>query len=284
MIYDISGIGRRIRELRKEKWKLYKEYKENKDTNNKRYEKYCYCETLETFAEKLDVDRRTIGKWEKGESLPSLDKLALICELLDCQMDYFLGADELPYIDSIAKASHFTGINPEIIDRAITNDKYLDCLNFFMLPEIFAELYEDITLSGWKNFFVEKELSNIKSPLIDRIEKIFENFYSLTPYSEMSIEKYKDYLINKLDKNELDFYSTEDKPSIISIRKSLQILTYKDFERTIQKGNEYDCFIDFIANLTYDPLIRRKYIELEKQKIAKRFIELVTRYLKDIEV
>lgn len=281
MIYDISEVGKRIRELRKEKWKCYKEYK---DTQKKGDEKYIYCETLETFAEKLDVDRRTIGKWEKGESLPPLDKLALICELLDCQMDYFLGADELPYIDSIAKASHFTGINPEIIDRAIENKDYLDCLNFFMLPGFFAELYEDITLSGWKNFFVEKELSNIKSPLIDRIEKIFENFYSHIPYSEMNIEKYKDYLINKLDKDKLDFYSPENKHTIISIRKSLQILTYKEFERTIQKGNEYDCFIDFIANLTYDPLIRRKYIELEKQKIAKRFMELVTRYLKDIEV
>ena len=44
----------------------------------------------EQFAEKLDVSRQAISKWETGISFPDVEKLVLISELFDVSTDYLL--------------------------------------------------------------------------------------------------------------------------------------------------------------------------------------------------
>ena len=172
MNYDKELLCSRMKKMRISRKKLYLQ-------NQEENEKYCCCLTQEDFAVAIGVDRRTVIKWEKGDSIPSLDYLLLMCNLLDCNIEYFLGADELPYIDSIAKASHFTGIEPKIIEYAPKNPYYLDFLNFFMLPENCSEMFNKITLSTWKKYWINQSLSDIKSPLIDIIKNAFKDFYSL---------------------------------------------------------------------------------------------------------
>ena len=46
------------------------------------------------FAEKLNVSRQTVSKWELGSSLPEIDKLIAISELFDVSMDYLLKNNE----------------------------------------------------------------------------------------------------------------------------------------------------------------------------------------------
>lgn len=41
----------------------------------------------EQLAEKLDVSRQAVSKWESGNGYPEIEKLITICEIFDCSMD-----------------------------------------------------------------------------------------------------------------------------------------------------------------------------------------------------
>lgn len=45
----------------------------------------------EDLAEKLNVSKFTVSSWEQGKSMPTLDMLVNICELLDISADYLVG-------------------------------------------------------------------------------------------------------------------------------------------------------------------------------------------------
>ncbi len=45
--------------------------------------------TQEAFAEKLDVSRQSVQKWETGVNLPTIDKLIAIAKMFNVSMDYF---------------------------------------------------------------------------------------------------------------------------------------------------------------------------------------------------
>jgi len=46
--------------------------------------------TQQDVAEKLDVDRSSVAKWETGEAMPRADKLPQIAVLLNCTVDELL--------------------------------------------------------------------------------------------------------------------------------------------------------------------------------------------------
>jgi transcriptional regulator with XRE-family HTH domain len=46
--------------------------------------------TQETLASVLGVSRQSVSKWEAGQSMPELDKVILLSELLDVTTDYLL--------------------------------------------------------------------------------------------------------------------------------------------------------------------------------------------------
>jgi len=43
--------------------------------------------TQEELAEKLDVSRQAVSKWESGSGYPEMEKILLICDIFDCTMD-----------------------------------------------------------------------------------------------------------------------------------------------------------------------------------------------------
>ena len=57
--------------------------------------------TQEELAEKIDVSRQTLSKYETGESLPDVEKSRLIAEVLDVTLDelvnYEGGETRLPF-------------------------------------------------------------------------------------------------------------------------------------------------------------------------------------------
>lgn len=44
----------------------------------------------EQLAEKLDISRQAVSKWESGGGYPEMEKLLSICELFDCNMDILM--------------------------------------------------------------------------------------------------------------------------------------------------------------------------------------------------
>lgn len=46
--------------------------------------------TQEELAERMDVTRQTVSKWEIGTALPEVDKLVALCEMFNCSIDQLL--------------------------------------------------------------------------------------------------------------------------------------------------------------------------------------------------
>ena len=44
----------------------------------------------EELAHQLGVSRQAVSKWESGQSLPDLEKVALLCQCLDTTADYLI--------------------------------------------------------------------------------------------------------------------------------------------------------------------------------------------------
>lgn len=51
------------------------------------------------LAEKLDVSRQAISRWEVGTSVPSTDNLKVLCELYGVSVDYLLN-DKIDHVNS----------------------------------------------------------------------------------------------------------------------------------------------------------------------------------------
>ena len=78
----------------------------------------------EVLAEKLDVTRQSVSKWESGASYPEMDKLISICKIFNVDMDTLVNGDV--DIDSLDKE---TSINTkDILDKFNTLMKKIVCL------------------------------------------------------------------------------------------------------------------------------------------------------------
>ena len=51
--------------------------------------------TQEQLAEKLDVTRQSISKWESGQSVPELEKIVALSTIFDVSTDYLLKSSEI---------------------------------------------------------------------------------------------------------------------------------------------------------------------------------------------
>ena len=51
--------------------------------------------TQEQLAEKLDVSRQSVSKWESGQATPDLDKIVEISAIFDVTTDYLLKSSEI---------------------------------------------------------------------------------------------------------------------------------------------------------------------------------------------
>lgn len=56
----------------------------------------------EDLAEKLDVSRQSVSKWESGNSIPDLDKILKLSEVFAVSTDYLLKDDALPEKSAVA--------------------------------------------------------------------------------------------------------------------------------------------------------------------------------------
>ena len=52
----------------------------------------------EELAEKLEVSRQAISKWESGKGYPETEKIISICEIFDCSMDELVKGKRLKRI------------------------------------------------------------------------------------------------------------------------------------------------------------------------------------------
>ncbi len=93
----------------------------------------------EELAERLDISRQSVSKWESGESIPTLEKLIRISEIFEVSTDYLLKDnfkeekfdrnESSIYMNKIEESSYINNrnISSDIaIDRIISEEKTTD--------------------------------------------------------------------------------------------------------------------------------------------------------------
>ena len=79
----------------------------------------------EALAEKLDVTRQSVSKWESGATYPEMDKLISICKIFNVDMDTLVNGD---VTDESKKDKDATINTKDILDKFNTLMKKIVCL------------------------------------------------------------------------------------------------------------------------------------------------------------
>ena len=143
-LMDKKEIGKRLKNIRKEKYK-----------------------TQEAFAEALNLsDRKTVSKWETGETEIPITRLADICRLLDCDLDYLFGKIDVPK-NQTNNIMVETGLSENAAEILLTTP-HIDTLNALLSDGNFASLLR--VISEWSdadlnnthgNFIIDKMKSKL---------------------------------------------------------------------------------------------------------------------------
>lgn len=275
LMYDKKVFSERLRNLRDSRWK---QYKENQDKQVNPYERFACCQSQEAISEELQVERRTYGKWENGTTIPTIDKVADICNILDCNIDYLLGANELIGISPSVIASHYSGISVDIIELSNTDSNYRDFLNYFMHPDNCSTLINSCTKTAWKDFLSKQELTELREPLKSLILDIFTNYQSITPFCRYDIESYKEYVLSCFPESKLSFSHKKLNDSIC-IDTCLSANIKNKFGITTDNPNCYINFINYISDYSFEILSNAEMLAIQKQHLGQSFVRLYEKYL-----
>ena len=276
-MYDKKVFSEKLRSLRDFRWK---QYKENQDKQVNPYEKFTYCKSQEAISEELNVERRTYGKWENGTTIPTIDKVADICNVLDCNIDYLLGANELIGISPSVVASHYSGISVNIIELANTDSNYRDFLNFFMHPDNCRNLINSCTKTAWKDFLSNQELTELREPLKSLMLDIFSNYQLITPFCRYDIKSYKEYVLSCLPESK---FSISHKKNDDSICLDTCLSTHIKDKIGISSDNpdSYTNFINYISDYSFEILSNTEMLTIQKQHLGQSFVRLYEKYLNE---
>lgn len=235
-----------------------------------------------SLAEELNVSNGIISKWETGKSIPSLENLFEFSKLMNCNINFLLGADEhdTPQPSPIELASFYSKISPDIICFGLKNAEYLDFLNHFMHPKNFEWFFEEITRYIYKKDNINKELNFLDETFKKDIYGIFENFSAMTSYSKMSKKNYRNFLALELSKNSRVFISKNGEKHF-NIKKCFSAEAYEKFSFLQDNELSYNKLIDWLAKRTYKPFKDKTLLEIQKSHLAETFISLLDNYLVD---
>lgn len=142
--------------------------------------------------------------------------------------------------------------------------------------------YEDRALQGNILFCLHqycKALPEDVSRKIDGFvnENIQPMIYDMDYWSFIeNDEKYGSYLKQKLPMEKITLHADKT-GSKLYIKKNVSLITYQNF--FINNEFNYSSFINYLVKHTFDPLLHRMMLEIQKDKLAKKFADLFVRYL-----
>lgn len=84
--------------------------------------------TQEQLAEKLDVSRQSISKWESGQAVPELEKIVALGAVFDVTTDYLLKSSEID--DLSVKTEMLEKQQQQILIREQKRQQTLGCVMY----------------------------------------------------------------------------------------------------------------------------------------------------------
>ena len=102
--------------------------------------------TQEQLAEKLNVSRQSVSKWESGQAVPELDKIVALSAVFDVTTDYLLKSSEID--DLSVKTEMLEKQQQQMLAREQRKQRNRECILYVIA--IYMVLFAV--------YFVEKEL------------------------------------------------------------------------------------------------------------------------------
>lgn len=120
--------------------------------------------TQEQFADRMNVTRQTVSRWESEEVVPELDRLVEMCEIFACKLDALVREDlsdqsEVYSEIRIKRTAPFKMASYVIVSRDPESDA-LGYMDRWAENCGLKEVCPDIKLIGWDFPFVTQELQN----------------------------------------------------------------------------------------------------------------------------
>lgn len=102
--------------------------------------------TQEMFAEKMEVSRQTVSKWEQGDAYPEMDRLIKICEMFECDLDTLVRGDYNEKMDinnistdgDIDNTLSSDSIESKYIDNKLEEEYLQDFNNYNKVKDLFS--------------------------------------------------------------------------------------------------------------------------------------------------
>lgn len=82
--------------------------------------------TQEELAEKLNVSRQSVSKWESGQAVPELDKIVAMSAVFDVTTDYLLKSSEID--DLSVKTEMLEKQQEQMLARELRQRKVRECI------------------------------------------------------------------------------------------------------------------------------------------------------------
>lgn len=96
--------------------------------------------TQEQLAEKLDVSRQSISKWESGQVTPDIEKIVAISAVFDVTTDYLLKTTDID--DLSVKTAILEKQQKRIMDNVQVQQKILKCIMYSIAVYLgFVDIY-----------------------------------------------------------------------------------------------------------------------------------------------
>ena len=116
----------------------------------------------EQLAEKLNVSRQAVSKWEMG-TIPDMENMVKLGRYFDCSLDYLMNDD----IDTNAKSHQSPKIeNKNLAWKCVATGLIITGLILSLLMPLFAKMYQGFEFSNFHQCFTDSWRYIFKFPLL----------------------------------------------------------------------------------------------------------------------
>lgn len=243
---------------------------------DKKYAHLKECKQRSTFVKDYfnlfhkDI-KNSIDQWCAYRQKPSIKSLMNICELLDCDIDYFLTEQE-DFKKDITSASEVTGLEYETIEilETIKNNEFKD-----------TENYIDKCILFLLDFLLQRANGReILHAMFNYLFKTFSECYTDNPYNISTSIVLKDD--SNINQNNIEIYTNEFSEDYFYSKITRSIAKFKEVEKTIDIDTSKCIYLlsdnSYMQNKLAYTMLELMHERFDVQKILSRIKNVIEKY------
>ena len=216
----------------------------------------------EELAEKLNVSRQSVSKWESNNTYPETDKIVQICNIFNCSMDDLIN-DKIMDIEQVERKEKGTINIDSLLDFITKTIDMFTSMTFGSGLKCVIELFIIACVMAFGGFIV----INIATALLDGLLSFIGNTYTITNFIasilgfawfiltiicvihifKIRYLDYYDQVINENDKN-----NKKNQEKVELKNKNSEKITHNEKVKNIvirDKKNQPLAFLSILSNL-----------------------------------